>query len=66
MPRELIFVLIMMLLGAWFLIDEKRSVVEKIFIVAAVLAIYISYRLMTGSSFDDIIAPLLSKGTTAQ
>jgi len=59
--RNLIFIGVGLVLFSWFVIGEKRSVWDKIFILVAVVGVYVAYRLMGGATMEQIIAPLFTK-----
>jgi len=61
MPRELIVIAVVLILGSWFLLGESRSFAEKLMLLFGVIGIYVALRLMGGATFQDIIAPLLQK-----
>jgi len=58
MPIKYIIMIVCMSLGAWILLGEKSSVKDKITMIIAVIFLYFVYRYMTGSSIDEILAPL--------
>ena len=60
MPKKLLILLVVLILGSWFLVDEKRSFVEKLMTILTVIALYVAVRLMTGATIYEILAPLLS------
>ena len=59
MPKKLLFMLIGLILGTWFLMGEKKSVGEKISLLIFLIAVYVAFRLLTGATLDEIMAPLL-------
>ncbi len=59
MPKNLIIIGVLLLLGSWFVLGEKKSFWEKLAVVLAVVFVYVAYRLMSGATFEEIIAPLL-------
>ena len=59
MPKNLIIIGVLLLLGSWFVLGEKKSFWEKLAVVLAVVFVYVAYQLMSGSTFEEIIAPLL-------
>ena len=58
MPKQLIIIVAILLLGSWFVLGEKKSFGEKLAIVFGIIAIYVAYRLMGGATFQEILAPL--------
>ena len=57
--KALIIIGAILTLGAWFLLGERKSFMEKLFIVFVVIFIYVVYRLMSGATMNEILAPLL-------
>jgi len=57
-PQPLIILGIILLLGSWFLLVERQSFLEKIVIILGVAVIYVSFRLMIGTSLNQILTPL--------
>ncbi len=58
-PKPLIIVGTVILLGAWFLLDSGRSAFEKMVILSAVVFAYVAYPLVTGASIDEIMLPFI-------
>ena len=58
MSKQLIIIGILLTLGAWFLLGEKRSVFEKISLIIVIIFVYVAYRLMSGSTLQQILQPL--------
>lgn len=60
-PRPLVFIGIILLLGSWFvLVDrDRQSTREKIFLILAVVAIFATYRVMIGVPVNDIFTPII-------
>jgi hypothetical protein len=61
MPRPLVIFFVLLVIGSWFLLGERKSFREKALIVAAVIAIYVGYRLMAGDSLYQILSSILGK-----
>ena len=60
LSKELWLILVGLVLGTWFLVDEKRSTGEKIGVIVGLVALYFGYRyLFKGPSFTELIAPLI-------
>lgn len=57
-PKSMIVIGVILLLGSWFLLGEKKSFLEKLLLLAGILAVYASYRLMSGATMEQILAPL--------
>ncbi|MCD4726996.1 MAG: hypothetical protein K8R46_05010, partial [Pirellulales bacterium] len=60
MPSELVIIGIVILLGAWLLLGERKSFLEKISMVFALLFIYVAYRLLNGASLDEILSSFVN------
>ena len=58
MKKEMLLLLAGMLLGAWFLISENRSFVEKITLLLVVAALLIGFLFLTGASIEDVFSSL--------
>lgn len=58
-PQGLLVIIIILILGSWFLLGEKKSFLEKLSMLIAALFVYVAYRIMTGSTMDEIIAPFM-------
>ena len=58
MNKQLIIIGVCITLAAWFLLDEKKTFWEKVFIVIILVFLYFAYRLMSGATVHDILAPL--------
>ncbi len=58
MPKKLVFLLIGLVLGTWFLMGGRKSVGEKVGLLIGLVIVYVTFRLLTGSTLDEIIAPL--------
>ncbi len=56
MPKELIYILLGLVVGSWFLIGENMSLLEKLFTLVFVVFLYFGFMLFTGASIDDILA----------
>ena len=54
MPRELVILGIALLIGAWFVLDQ-RSLGEKFGLILLVLFIYVGYQFLGGASLSDIL-----------
>ena len=61
MPYKFKIFFAILLLVSWFIIGESRSFGEKIALLVLAVVIYVSFRMITGASLDDILAPLLSR-----
>ena len=59
MSKQLIIILSLLALGAWLLLGEKRSALEKILLLSVLIFIYVVYRILGGATPHDIIAPLI-------
>ena len=60
MPKELIFILFGLLLGAWFLLDSRRSAAEKfgfIFLLAVIYFVYLY--IFNGPSIMKLLKPYI-------
>lgn len=57
-PKPMIIIGIVLLLGSWFLLVERQSFWEKIMIIAVIAVIYFSFQIMTGSTFEQAFAPI--------
>lgn len=53
MPRELILMAIVLLFGAWMVLDS-RSLSEKLGIVVLVLVVYVIFQYLSGDSLLEI------------
>ena len=56
MPKELIYVLIGLIIGAWFIVGEKTSFLEKLFALVFIAVLYVGFMLLTGASLEDVFA----------
>ncbi len=56
MPKELIFILVGLVIGAWFVVGENMSFFEKLFALIVIVAVYVGFMLLTGASLNDILA----------
>lgn len=61
MPRKLIIFLVILLLGTWFIVDEDRSLIDKIMLIFVIIAVYVIFRILTGANLPEIIAPILGR-----
>ena len=59
-PKPIIIIGIILLLGSWLLLGEKKSFMEKLALILGIVAIYVAYRLMSGATMEEILAPLRS------
>jgi|WetSurSiteA1Bulk_404760.scaffolds.fasta_scaffold594378_2 hypothetical protein len=57
MPPQLLIISVILILGAWFLLGEKRSFLEKLILLLGLLFVYIAYRLMSGATPQDLLIP---------
>jgi hypothetical protein len=64
MPRPLIIFFVLLVLGSWFLLGEKKSIREKAFVVLAVIVIYLGYRIMAGESLHQILLSIFGPQPT--
>jgi len=60
MPSELIIIGIVLLFGTWLLLGERKSILEKISMVFALLFIYVAYRLLSGASLNEILSSFVN------
>ena len=60
MPSEILIILGVLLLGVWFLLDESKTFGEKLIIVFAMTFIYVAFRLLTGTTVDQILSPFIN------
>ena len=60
MPGSLMLFLVIFLLVAWFLIIERQSPFDKIFIILAVAVIFATYRVLTGIPTSQIFTPVIN------
>ena len=61
MPPFLIVMLVLLIIFAWFVIGEQKSFAEKIITLLVFLAVYLTYRLLNGATFQEaLIDPVLS------
>jgi len=60
MPKQLILILLIVLVCAWFFIVERQSVFEKIFIIVGLAVIYATYRVLTGVPTSQIFIPIIN------
>ena len=59
MPKKIIVIGIILLLGSWLVIGEKRSPLEKIGLLLGVIAAYVGFRVLSGASLEQALAPLV-------
>ena len=64
MASQFLLILIILLLVSWFLIVERQSVFEKIFIILSIAVVYAAYRVLTGATPDQIFTPIITFFTT--
>ena len=57
MPKELIILGVALLVGAWFMIDQ-RSLKEKVGLIFILLVLYIGYQFLSGRSPLDLLSSL--------
>ncbi len=58
MPKQLIIIGCLLAMGAWFLLGEKRSFFEKLLLLSAMIFVYVVYRILSGATPHEIIAPI--------
>ena len=56
MPKELLYVVIGLVIGAWFVVGEKTTFMEKLFALFFIVVLYVGFMLLTGASLEDILA----------
>jgi hypothetical protein len=60
MSKEMLFVIGGLVLGAWFVIDENRSMGEKIGMIMHLAGAFLIYQFFfNGPSFMEFISPLI-------
>lgn len=65
MPK-LMILLVVLLIGSWLLMGEKKPFGEKIGILVVLIVLYVGFRLMTGASLEEVLAPLRELSTLTQ
>lgn len=60
----MIFTLIGLCVATWLLMGGSKNVWEKIMLLFFLVAAYVGFRLLTGASIDEIIAPFLLENNT--
>ena len=58
MPNELVVIGVVVLLGSWLLLGEKKSVKEKLAIIFSIFFIYVAFRFLSGASMADVLSPI--------
>lgn len=61
MPRKLIILGVILLLGSWFLLGDRKTAWEKLLFLFTIVFVYMAWRLLIGDTFPEIIAPLLAQ-----
>ncbi len=60
MPSELVIIGFVLLLGSWFVLGEKKSFLEKLAIIFALIFSYVAFRLLNGASMNEILSSFVN------
>ncbi len=55
MPPTLILVLVLLIIFAWFVIGDEKSIGEKITTLVIFLLVYIAYRMLNGDNLQEAL-----------
>ena len=55
MPPTLVLTLIMLIIFAWFVIGDEKSISEKATTLFIFLVVYLAYRLLNGDTIQEAI-----------
>jgi hypothetical protein len=55
MPPTLILVLVLLIIFAWFVIGDEKSIGEKITTLVIFLLVYVAYRMLNGDNLQEAL-----------
>ena len=61
MPPTLVIILILLIIFAWFVVGDEKSIGEKATTLMIFLAVYLAYRLLNGATLKQaLIDPIVN------